>query len=156
MKSEMLIKNDTIGKQAFPNDHPVNISLFFQDYVPGNDRFRVNLALVYLSGLPFGPPSTETYYAPLRMPAYKRVDIGFTASLKQEGQKAKSKILNSFRFVNVGIEVFNLLGINNTISYNWITVVPNSASVESTVNGQYAVPNHLSARRFNLRLSIGF
>lgn len=156
MKSEMQVEYDTIGKQPFPNDHPVNISLFFQDYVPGNDRFRVNLALVYLSGLPFGPPSNETYYAPLRMPAYKRVDIGFTAALKQENKNVKSKLFNAFRFVNIGMDIFNLLGINNTISYNWITVVPNSASIESTMNGQYAVPNHLSARRFNLRLTVGF
>jgi len=156
MKSEMEIENDTLGKQPFPNDHPLNISLFFQDYVPGNDRFRLNLALVYLSGLPFGPPMDSTYYAPLRMPSYKRVDIGFTAALKQEGKSAKSGFFNAFRFVNIGFDVFNLLGINNIISYNWITVVPNSSSVESTVNGQYAVPNRLSARRFNFRLTVGF
>ncbi len=156
MKSEMQIENDTIGKQPFPNDHPINISLFFQDYVPGNDRFRVNLALVYIGGLPFGPPMDDTYYAPLRMPSYKRVDIGFTVALKQEGKKSKSNFFNTFRYINIGLDVFNLLGINNIISYNWITVVPNSSSVETTVNDQYAVPNHLSARRFNLRLTVGF
>jgi len=156
MKSEMQIENDTIGKQAFPNDHPINISIFFQDYIPGNDRFRVNLTLVYLAGLPFGPPMEDTYYAPLRMPAYKRVDIGFTAALKQENKKSKSKFFNTFRYVNIGLDVFNLLGINNIISYNWITVVPNSSNIQSTVNDQYAVPNHLSDRRVNLRLMIGF
>lgn len=156
MKSEMETENDTIGKQAFPNDHPLNISLFFQDYVPGNDRFRVNLALVFLSGLPFGPPMDDTYYAPLRMPAYKRVDIGFSAALKEEGKQSRSNFLNTFRSVIIGLEVFNLLGIDNTVSYNWITVVPNSANVGANVNSQYAVPNHLSARRLNLRLTIGF
>jgi len=156
MKSEMQIKKDTIGKQPFPNDHPVNISLFFQDYIPGNDQFKVNLALVFLSGLPFGPPMEDTYYAPLRMSAYKRVDIGFTAALKREGKISRSNFYNAFRYINIGLDVFNLLGIDNTISYNWVTVVPNSSSIESTIDGQYAVPNHLSARRVNLRLTVGF
>jgi hypothetical protein len=156
MKSEMETENDTIGKQPFPNDHPVNISLFFQDYIPGNDRFKVNLALVFLSGLPFGPPMEDTYYAPLRMTAYKRVDIGFSAALKEEGKRAKSSFMNAFRHITLGLEVFNLLKIDNTVSYNWITVVPNSANVGATVNSQYAVPNHLSARRLNLRLTVGF
>lgn len=156
MKSRMSIDNDTIGKQAFPNDHPVNISLFFQDYVPGNDRFRTNLALTYLSGLPFGPPREDTYYAPLRMPAYFRVDIGFSAELKKETQDIKSDFLNKFRFVRLGLNVFNLLGINNTISYNWISVVPNSSNLTGLQATEFAVPNYLSKRRLNLSLTIGF
>jgi len=156
MKSRMEIENDTIGEQPFPNDHPVNISLFFQDYVPGNDRFRVNLTLMYLSGLPFGPPMEETYYAPLRMPAYFRVDLGFSAELKKEGVQSKSGFLNTFRFFRIGLDIFNLLGINNTISYNWITVVPNSSNLGGLQATEFAVPNYLSDRRINLNLTIGF
>ncbi|MCF6242911.1 MAG: TonB-dependent receptor, partial [Bacteroidales bacterium] len=156
MKSRMQIENDTLGEQPFPNDHPVNISLFFQDYVPGNNRFRVNLALMYLSGLPFGPPLEETYYAPLRMPSYFRVDLGFSAELKKENQLNKSAFLNKFSYVRLGLDVFNLLGINNTISYNWITVVPNSSNLGGLQATEFAVPNYLSNRRVNLSLSIGF
>ena len=156
MKSAMEIENDTLGKQPFPNDHPVNISLFFQDYVPGNDRFRMNLALMYLSGLPFGPPQEDSYYAPLRMPAYFRVDIGFSAELKKENVLNKSAWLNKFRFVRLSLDIFNLLGINNTISYNWIRVVPNSANLSGLQATEFAVPNYLSNRRINLSLTIGF
>ncbi len=156
MKSRMNIDNDTIGEQPFPNDHPVNISLFFQDYVPGNDRFRVNLTLMYLSGLPFGPPLEDTYYAPLRMPAYFRVDIGFSAELKKENQQSKSAFLNKLRYMRIGLDIFNLLGINNTISYNWITVVPNSSNIGGLQATEFAVPNYLSNRLVNLSLTIGF
>lgn len=156
MKSRMKIENDSIGEQPFPNDHPVNISLFFQDYVPGNDRFRVNLTLMYLSGLPFGPPLEDTYYAPLRMPAYFRVDIGFSAELKKENQQSKSAFLNKLRYMRIGLDVFNLLGINNTISYNWITVVPNSSNIGGLQATEFAVPNYLSNRLVNLSLTIGF
>jgi len=156
MKSRMSVENDTIGEQPFPNDHPVNISLFFQDYIPGNDRFRANLALNYLSGLPFGPPLEDTYYAPLRMPAYFRVDIGFSAELKKESEQNKSAFLNKFRYFRLGLDVFNLLGINNTISYNWITVVPNSSNLGGLQATEFAVPNYLSNRRVNLSLTIGF
>ncbi|NJO92034.1 MAG: TonB-dependent receptor, partial [Chloroflexia bacterium] len=78
MKSGIDISGGEYGTQPLPTDHLVNVSLFFQDYVPGNKRFRMYMALFYLSGLPFGPPNNETYYAPLRMQDYKRVDIGFS------------------------------------------------------------------------------
>ncbi len=156
MKSGININGDTLGTQPLPNDHLVNVSLFFQDYIPGNKRFKMYLALFYLSGLPFGPPNNETYYAPLKMPAYKRADIGFSIILKQEEKQYTSRFINTFKTVLLNIEVFNLLGINNTISYNWVTVVPNTAVIGNDNYASFAVPNHLSARRFNLRLSMTF
>jgi len=156
MKSGIRINGDTLGIQPLPNDHLVNISLFFQDYIPGNKRFKMYLALFYLSGLPFGPPNNETYYAPLKMPAYKRADIGFSLILKQEAKHYQSSFINAFKNVILNLEVFNLLGIYNTVSYNWVTVVPNSSIVGNDNYASFAVPNHLSARRFNLRLSMSF
>ena len=156
MKSAINIAGDTIGNQPLPNDHLVNVSLFFQDYIPGNKRLKMYLALYFLSGLPFGPPNNETYYAPFRMPAYKRADIGFSIVLKQEDKKTGSAFINNFKNILLNLEVFNLLGINNTISYNWITVVPNSSVVGNNGYASFAVPNRLSARRFNVRLSMDF
>ncbi|MBN1251210.1 MAG: carboxypeptidase-like regulatory domain-containing protein, partial [Bacteroidales bacterium] len=151
MKSAIDTENDDIGAQPLPNDHTVNISLFFQDYMPGNKNFRMYLALMYLTGTPFGAPNNENYIAPLRMTDYKRVDIGFTSILKSDDKKKKNDIFSS---IKLGIEVFNLLGIKNTISYNWVTVVPNSSIAGNQTYSMYAVPNYLSARRLNLRLII--
>jgi len=156
MKSGMKIDGDTIGTQPLPNDHLVNVSLFFQDYIPGNKRFKMYLALFFLSGAPFGPPNNETYYAPLKMPAYKRADIGFSIILKPEEKQTESRLINTFKSILLNLEVFNLLGINNTVSYSWVTVVPNTSVVGNDNYASFAVPNHLSARRFNLRLSMTF
>jgi len=114
------------------------------------------LALYFLSGLPFGPPNNQTYYAHLRMPAYKRADIGFSIVLKQEDKKTGSAFINKFKNILLNLEVFNLFGINNTISYNWITVVPNSSVDGNNSYSSFAVPNRLSARRLNIRLSMDF
>lgn len=156
MKSGIKIAGDTIGKQPLPNDHFVNISLYFQDYVPGNERFRMYLALYYVSGRPFGPPNNTAYYAPLRIKDYKRADIGFSVELKQSEGMARRKSSAYFKQVLLNIEIFNLLGISNTISYNWVTVVPNSSVIGSDIYSTFAVPNRLSARRLNLRLLVQF
>ncbi len=156
MKSGIDIKGEEYGTQPLPTDHLVNISLFFQDYVPGNKRFRMYLALFYLSGLPFGPPNNETYYAPLRMQDYKRVDIGFSVDLKDKQKVYNSAVIRAFKDITLNLEIFNLLGISNTVSYNWVTVVPNSAIFGSNIHNNFAVPNRLSARRFNLKLLVSF
>jgi hypothetical protein len=156
MKSGINIEGDTIGIQPLPNDHLVNISLFFQDYVPGNDRFKMYLAMFYMSGRPFGPPNNTTYYAPFRITDYKRVDIGFSVDLKSRKRKARSSGDKLFKQLLLNLEVFNLLGINNTISYNWVTVVPNSSVVGNDQYSSFAVPNRLSARRLNFILQISF
>jgi hypothetical protein len=156
MKSGIDIKGEDYGTQPLPTDHLVNVSLFFQDYVPGNKRFRMYLALFYLSGLPFGPPNNKTYYAPLRMQDYKRVDIGFSVDLKDKQKAYNSSVIRAFKDITLNLEVFNLLGINNTVSYNWVTVVPNSAVVGNDIYNNFAVPNRLSARRFNIKLLVSF
>ena len=77
-----------------PTDQRVNFSLFFQDYIPGNLNYKMHLNMIYGSGLPFGPPKSEKFEDILRIPDYRRVDIGFSAILKSEGKKSKIKFLN--------------------------------------------------------------
>jgi len=148
MKTEEDIDDDGHGYIPRPADQLVNFGLFFQDYIPKLPSFKVHLNLVYGSGLTFGPPDSEKYLHTLRMPAYKRVDIGFTKIFVSEKSNLSEK--NFFRhFTNIWLtaEVFNLLGINNTISYLWIKDIRNR---------QYAVPNYLTGRRINVKLTIKF
>jgi len=131
-----------------PTDQRVNFSLFFQDYLPKRPDIQMHLNLVYGSGLPFGPPSFQRYKDTLRIPAYRRVDIGFSARLLKEDKKVGPKNpLKHFKTIWLSLEVFNLLGINNTISYLWVSDV---------TNRQYAVPNFLTQRLLNLKLIVKF
>jgi hypothetical protein len=122
-----------------PTDQLVNFSLFFQDYVPNHPSWKLQLSLHYGSKLPFTPPHTDRYDQVYRMPPYRRVDMGF------------SKMISTFRHIRslwLGLEVFNLLDIKNTISYQWVRTVANQQGRA----GQYAVPNYLTSRRLNLKL----
>lgn len=141
------------GYYPRPTDQLVNFGLYFQDYVPQNPSFRVSLYFLYGSPLPFSPPVADRYDLVYRMPAYKRVDIGFIKTLKEEG-KASGQIafFNVFRSIYISAEVFNLFGVNNTISYLWVRTVSNLQNVP----GMFAVPNYLTGRRFNIRLQMNF
>ena len=104
------------------------------------------LTLHYGSKLPFGPPNNERWMDTFRMPPYRRVDIGFTKTLfSGDNQNIKTRL--GVKNASVSLEVFNLMDINNTISYFWVTDV---------YNQMHAVPNYLTGRRINLKLSASF
>jgi hypothetical protein len=148
------------GSIPRPTDQRVTFSLFFQDYLPNLPRCKMHLNLLFGTGLPFGPPTHEFYKDVLRMPPYRRVDIGFSyeivksqapSSVSPEGGETPSssgrirlKWLNSIWF---SLEVYNLLGVNNTVSYFW---------VRDASGRQYAVPNYLSPRLLNARIMVRF
>jgi hypothetical protein len=141
-----------IGYFPRPTDQLVNFSLFFQDYLPNNPSYRVNLYFLFGSSLPFSPPSTDRYDITYRMPAYKRVDIGFSKVIKDENTQAGTKLWKPFKTVLITGEIFNLFGVNNTISYLWIKTVSNLQQMP----GMFAVPNYLTSRRFNIRVTLRF
>ncbi|MCK5170270.1 MAG: TonB-dependent receptor, partial [Bacteroidales bacterium] len=141
------------GYYPRPTDQLVNFSLYFQDYLPMNPSCRMNLSLHYGSRLPFSSPEKDRYDQVFRMKPYKRVDLGFSKVIISEGKTfEKAKWLNAFEDMWISFEIFNLLDINNTISYTWIKTVNNQAGNAS----QYAVPNYLTSRRFNLKLTVKF
>jgi hypothetical protein len=141
----------SIGYYPRPTDQILNLGLFFQDYLPGNPTYRVHLTMFYGSSLPFSPPNPKRNDEIYRMPPYKRVDLGFSKLLK-----AESTISNGFfkhiKSAWLSAEIFNLLGVNNTISYLWINTVSNQEGMPN----QFAVPNYLTSRRINLKLTLKF
>ncbi len=157
MKTEEDIVGDTktdangntvdVGYIARPTDQRVNFSMFFQDYIPNKPNYKMHLNLVYGTGLPFGPPDGEKHQDVLRIPNYRRVDIGFSAVIKAADKKSKLKWLNAFNSIWLSAEVFNLLDINNTVSYLWVADVSGR---------EYAVPNYLTARQLNAKLIFRF
>jgi hypothetical protein len=131
-----------------PADQRLQFSVLFQDYIPSYPTFRVHLRLLYGTSLPFGPPNTERYQQTLRMPDYRRVDIGFSKQLIGEHNAVNQKsVLRHVKNMWLSLEVFNLLQVNNTVSYIWIKDVNNQ---------QYAVPNYLTPRQLNLKLLVEF
>ncbi len=131
-----------------PTNQLVNFNLFFQDYLPKNPNFKMHLNLVYGSKLPLTAPNSYKGQYDFNLPDYKRVDIGFSAVLKKENQPYKK--WNPFQFTQstwVSMEVFNLLNIDNTISYLW---------VKDTNGYQFGVPNRLTSRLINLKLHLNF
>lgn len=128
-----------------PTDQRYSVNLFFTDYFPGTDRWRMALKLTYADGLPFGPPHTDNARQNFRAPAYQRVDIGMSyRAYKREEQSSKKFCL---RNIWLGVDCLNLLGHNNVNSYYWVTDV---------TNHQYAVPNYLTGRQLNAKLSLEF
>ena len=127
-----------------PTDQRYAINLFFTDYFPGTDRWKMSLKLAYADGLPFAAPHKPLEYNSFRAPAYKRADIGMSYRLLDNENREKKSI---FKNIWLGIDCLNLFGINNVNSYYWITDVTNQ---------QYAVPNYLTGRQINARINFEF
>jgi hypothetical protein len=131
-----------------PTDQRVNFSLFFQDFLPRNPSYKMHLNLLFGSGLTFGPPNSPKYRHTLRIPPYRRVDIGFSKEIiGAESRMRDGHPLQHFKSLWISLEVFNLLQVSNTVSYIWISDVRNR---------QYAIPNYLTPRQINLKLQATF
>ena len=135
-----------------PTDQRYNFSAFFTDYFPGSTRWRATLKMAFAGGLPFGPPHTGRNFQTFRSPAYKRVDLGLSYRMPLRWQRQQEAGIETarrhlFKNIWIGIDCFNLLGIDNVNSYYWVTDITNT---------QYAVPNYLTGRQISVRFSIEF
>ncbi len=131
-----------------PTDRRVTFSIFFQDYIPKYPTWKVHLKLIYGTGMPFGAPGTQRYQQTLRMPDYRRVDLGFSKQIMGENTRYTLRHPNSFvKSFWVSLDIFNLFGVYNTVSYMW---------VKDIFNRQNAIPNYLTPRLFNLKVSMEF
>lgn len=135
------------GSIPRPTDQRVNVAFFFQDEMPRWPTFKVQLSVVFGTGLPFGPPDAERYADTLRTSLYRRVDIGFSKQLLGAKGQEKTNWLRHINDMWLTVEVFNLLNINNTIDHTWITDVSGR---------QYSIPDFLTPRRFNIKLMAWF
>ena len=122
-----------------PTDQRYAINLHFTDYFPGTERWKMTLRLAYADGLPFGAPHRGIEHQSFRAPAYKRADIGMAFRAIKEGKTLKN--------MWIGIDCLNLFGINNVNSYYWVTDVSNR---------QWAVPNYLTGRQINGKVTVEF
>lgn len=134
-------------KVPLPTDQRYSVALFFTDYFPGIPRLKFSLKAILSDGLPTTSPRKTRANGYFRQPAYKRADIGLSYMLVGGEHKPSSGFLSHFKSIWLGVDVFNLLDISNVSSYYWVTDVNNI---------QYAVPNYLTRRQINARLSLSF
>ena len=120
-----------------PTDQRWAVNLHFTDYFPGTERWKMTLRLAFSDGLPFGAPHRGLEQQQFRAPAYKRADIGMSYCALKNAKGIKG--------IWLGIDCLNLFGISNVNSYYWVTDVTNT---------QWAVPNFLTNRQINGKITI--
>lgn len=148
MKAGQDIRNDGFGYMKRPTDQRVNFSAYFQDRLLNSPTYKVHLSLLFGTKLPVGSPLADQYNDDFHIPAYKRADIGFSKDFLDDFSVKKTGFLEKyFSSFTAYVEVFNLLNINNTVSYLWLRDVDDV---------QYAVPNYLTGRRLNVKLVMKF
>ena len=147
MRTQQDILGDDFGWMARPTDQRISFKLFFQDYVPSIPFWRMSLNLIAASGLSYTVPgqtdfSTDSYY-----PAYLRIDWGNTIQLSRFERLRNSWLMRYVDDILVSFEVFNLFDYNNVASFIFISDYNNI---------YYPVPNYLTARQLNLKVTVTF
>jgi hypothetical protein len=136
---------------ARPTDQLFALSVLFQDYLPQNENFKMNLNMTISSGKPFGLPNDNIIYRnTYRFNPYYRVDIGFSALLWDREKSHRWQTGSALRHLRrawVSVEVFNLLAVQNTAANTWVKTI---------FAQQFAIPNYLTSRRVNVRFKVDF
>ncbi|MEZ4856186.1 MAG: carboxypeptidase-like regulatory domain-containing protein [Gelidibacter sp.] len=147
LKTEENIDNK--GYIARPTDQRLKFGILFQDYVPNIPQLKMYLNLVYNTGVPGGSPSyADPYVYQNRLRDYKRADVGFSYVIVDRNKTYNSKWKSYFKELTLGVEIFNMFDVQNSITNTWVRDVYSKR--------QYAIPNYLSPRVFNVRLSMKF
>lgn len=133
--------NQETGYIKRPTDQRVNFSILFQDELPTDTSFKMQLNLVVGSKMPYYFNGPFRYKETYNLPAYRRVDIGFSKQVTKFTKKSSKG--GRFESLWMSLEVFNILQVNNVASYFW---------VEDLNNNIYGVPNYLTGRRLNLKI----
>jgi hypothetical protein len=147
LKTEENIDNK--GYIARPTDQRLKFAALFQDYVPNVPSMKMYLNLVYNTGLPGGSPSyADPYQYQNRLPAYKRVDLGLQFVLVDDKKQFNSGWKKPFKELSFGFEIYNMFDVQNSITNTWVRDVYSKR--------QYAIPNYLTPRVFNVRTTMKF
>ncbi|MBF7090416.1 TonB-dependent receptor [Flavobacterium sp. ALJ2] len=134
------------GYIARPTDQRLKFALLFQDYMPNIPSVKLYLNLVYNTGLPGGSPSySDPYLYQNRLNDYRRADVGFSKVFIDNNRIVKSKLFKDFKELSVGFEIFNLFDNKNAITNTWVRDVYSK--------NQYAIPNYMTSRVFNVKLT---
>jgi len=143
---------ENINKQGYiarPTDQRLKFGILFQDYIPKIPNMKMYLNLVYNTGVPGGSPSYASPYSyQNRLTDYKRADVGMSYVIVDSNKKRIKKWQKRFKELSIGLEIFNMFDVQNSITNTWVRDVYSKR--------QYSIPNYLTPRVFNLRLGMQF
>ena len=145
--STMVARQRLIGSSLWipsPTEQRWNFSMLFQDYIPQLPQLKFHLKMQFAEGQPFYAPRNNQAWG--RMPTYKRIDLGATYTFN--AQTAKFMRKPSAKHVKqwaIQFEVFNIVGWRNVNSYFWVA---------DAYGNQWASPNYLTGRRYNLKVTV--
>ncbi len=147
-----LITKENIDERGYisrPTDQRLKFALLFQDYVPNIPSLRMYLNMVYNTGVPGGSPSyADPYLFQNRLKDYFRSDIGISYVFVDLNNPPNKNWQKSFKELSVGIELFNMFDVNNSITNTWVKDISTNQSI--------AVPNYLSGRVLNVKIAMRF
>ena len=134
------------GYIARPTDQRLKFAILFQDYMPNIPNLKMYLNLVYNTGLPGGSPAySDPYVYQMRLNDYRRADAGFSYVFKDSKLGLNKRWLNNFSELSLGFEIYNMFNNQNAITNTWVRDV--------YTKSQYGVPNYMTTRTFNLKLT---
>ena len=143
-----------------PTDRRHNLSMFVQDYVPGDDTWTLHIRTLFGTGLPATPPARDAERSPLDAisaftdgprnslrlrPSYFRFDLGATKRLNV-GTSPTGGPLELLATV----EVLNMFDQTNTVAYSWVE------QYQGDRRRFTAVPTRLTPRTLNVRVRMDF
>jgi hypothetical protein len=148
LKTEENINNK--GYISRPTDQTLKFGILFQDYMPNLPSVKLYMNLVYNTGLPGGSPSyADPYLYQSKMRDYRRADVGFFKVFTDNNKNLpKGHWLKKFKDLSAGMEIFNLFNNMNAITNTWVRDV--------YTKNQYGIPNFMTTRVFNLKISVKF
>ena len=147
LRTEENISNQ--GYIARPTDQRLKFGVLFQDYIPTIPDLKMYLNLIYNTGVPGGAPSYSSPYNYLnRLPDYKRADLGISYVIVGNNKKYMNGFRSLFEELTVGLEIFNMFDVQNSITNTWVRDVYSKR--------QFSIPNYLTPRIFNLNLEFKF
>ena len=137
------------GYISRPTDQRLKFGVLFQDYIPTIPDLKMYLNLIYNTGVPGGAPSYSSPYSYLnRLPDYKRADLGVSYIIVGNNKKYNNGFRSLFDELTVGLEIFNMFDVQNSITNTWVRDVYSKR--------QFSIPNYLTPRIFNLNLEFKF
>lgn len=136
------------GYIARPTDQRLKFGILFQDYMPNIPNLKIYMNIVYNTGLPGGSPSyADAYTYQTRLRDYRRADVGFFyVFTEKNGQRPDGHWLKKFKDLSLGVEIFNMFNNQNAITNTWVR--------DAYTKNQFGIPNYMTTRVFNMRLSI--